>query len=376
MTDILLFEPLTLRGVTLRNRIVVSPMCQYSAIEGAPQDWHFAHLGRFAIGGAGAVFVEATGVLPEGRISHGDVGLWNDEQQAALARIAAFLRSQGATPGIQLSHAGRKASSQRPWQGRKAVTRENALPGEPPWTTVAPSAIAFDHDWPIPEALDEAGMARIRDAFVASARRALAAGFEIVEVHAAHGYLLHQFLSPLSNHRTDAYGGDRDGRMRFPLEVIGAVRDAWPEDKPLFVRISAIDWVEGGLTVEDSVAFASALKAIEVDLVDVSTGGLVNPGPGVIPAEPGYQVAFSDAVRSGADIATMAVGLIVDPYQAETILANEQADLVALARAMLDDPNWAQHARAALVPETVGGDGWPAPTGYAVKALHQAMTAP
>lgn len=376
MTEILLFEPFTLRGVTLRNRTVVSPMCQYSAIDGVPQDWHFAHLGRFAIGGAGAVFVEATGVLPEGRISHGDVGLWNDQQQAALARIAGFLKSQGATPGIQLGHAGRKASSQRPWQGRKAVTGENALPGEPPWITVAPSAIPFDQDWPAPEALDAAGMARIKDAFVASARRALAAGFEIVEVHAAHGYLLHQFLSPLSNHRADAYGGDRDRRMRFPLEVVGAVRDAWPEDKLLFVRISAIDWVEGGLTVEDSVAFASALKDLEVDLVDVSTGGLVNPGPGVIPATPGYQVEFSDAVRAGAEIPTMAVGLIVDPYQAETILANEQADLVALARAMLDDPNWAQRARAALAPETVGGDAWPAPTGYAVKALHRAMTAP
>ncbi len=373
MSDLLLFQPLTLRGVTLRNRVVVSPMCQYSAIDGLPQDWHFAHLGRFAIGGAGAIFVEATGVLPEGRISHGDVGLWNDEQQAALARIAAFLKSQGATPGIQLAHAGRKASSHRPWQGRTAVTADNALPGEPPWVTQAPSAIPFEPSWPTPQALDEAGLERIKAAFVASAQRADAAGFDIVEVHAAHGYLLHQFLSPLSNHRTDAYGGDREGRMRFPLEVVGAVRDVWPEDKPLFVRISAIDWVEGGLTIEDSIAFATALKALEVDLVDVSTGGLVNPGPGVIPSVPGYQVEFADAVRQGADIPTMAVGLIVDPYQAETILANEQADLVALARAHLDDPNWAQRAKAALEPETIGDATWPAPTGYAVKALHRAV---
>ncbi len=373
MSDILLFQPLTLRGVTLRNRVVVSPMCQYSAIEGLPQDWHFAHLGRFAIGGAGTVFVEATGVLPEGRISHGDVGLWNDAQQAALARIAAFLKSQGATPGIQLAHAGRKASTHRPWQGRVAITAENALVGEPAWVTDAPSAIPFEPDWPTPRALDQAGLDRIKAAFVASAMRALAAGFEIVEVHAAHGYLLHQFLSPLSNHRTDAYGGDREGRMRFPLEVVGAVRDVWPEDKPLFVRISAIDWVDGGLTIEDSIAFATALKALEVDLVDVSSGGLVNPGPGVIPSEPGYQVEFADAVREGADIATMAVGLIVDPYQAETILANEQADLVALARAHLDDPNWTQRAKAALLPETIGDDAWPAPTGYAVKALHRAL---
>jgi 2,4-dienoyl-CoA reductase-like NADH-dependent reductase (Old Yellow Enzyme family) len=374
MTDILLFEPMTLRGVTLRNRVVVSPMCQYSAVDGVPQDWHLAHLGRFAIGGAGAVIVEATGVLPEGRISHGDVGLWNDEQQAVLARIAAFLKSQGATPGIQLAHAGRKASTHRPWQGRVAITADNAMPGEPAWTTNAPSAIPFEPDWPVPHAVDEAGLERIKAAFVASAVRADAAGFDLVEVHAAHGYLLHEFLSPLSNHRTDAYGGDRERRMRFPLEVVGAVRDAWPEEKPLFVRISAIDWVEGGLTIEDSIAFATALKALEVDLVDVSSGGLVNPGPGVIPSTPGYQVAFSDAVREGADIPTMAVGLIVDPYQAETILANEQADLVAIARAHLDDPNWAQHARATLLPETVGDDAWPKPTGYAVKALHKALT--
>jgi 2,4-dienoyl-CoA reductase-like NADH-dependent reductase (Old Yellow Enzyme family) len=375
MSDILLFQPLTLRDVTLRNRVVVSPMCQYSAVDGVPQDWHFAHLGRFAIGGAGAVFVEATGVLPEGRISHGDVGLWNDQQQAALTRIAAFLKSQGATPGIQLAHAGRKASTHRPWQGRNPVTADNALAGEPAWITQAPSAIPFEDSWPTPQALDEAGLQRIKAAFVAAAQRADAAGFDIVEVHAAHGYLLHQFLSPLSNHRADAYGGDREARMRFPLEVIGAVRDVWPEEKPLFVRVSAIDWVEGGLTIEDTIAFATALKALEVDLVDVSSGGLVNPGPGVIPSEPGYQVAFADAVREGAEIATMAVGLIVDPYQAETILANEQADLVALARAHLDDPNWAQHAKAALLPESVGDDAWPAPIGYAVKALHRALSA-
>lgn len=375
MSDILLFQPLTLRDVTLRNRVVVSPMCQYSAVDGVPQDWHFAHLGRFAIGGAGAVFVEATGVLPEGRISHGDVGLWNDQQQAALTRIAAFLKSQGATPGIQLAHAGRKASTHRPWQGRNPVTADNALAGEPAWVTQAPSAIPFEDSWPTPQALDEAGLQRIKAAFVAAAQRADAAGFDIVEVHAAHGYLLHQFLSPLSNHRADAYGGDREARMRFPLEVVGAVRDVWPEEKPLFVRVSAIDWVEGGLTIEDTIAFATALKALEVDLVDVSSGGLVNPGPGVIPSEPGYQVEFADAVREGAEIPTMAVGLIVDPYQAETILANEQADLVALARAHLDDPNWAQHAKAALLPESVGDDAWPAPTGYAVKALHRALSA-
>jgi 2,4-dienoyl-CoA reductase-like NADH-dependent reductase (Old Yellow Enzyme family) len=210
MSDILLFQPLTLRGVTLRNRVVVSPMCQYSAVDGVPQDWHFAHLGRFAIGGAGAVFVEATGVLPEGRITHGDVGLWSDEQQSALAHIAAFLKSQGATPGIQLAHAGRKASTQRPWQGRASITADNALPGEPAWITQAPSAIPFEPDWHTPQALDQVGLDRIKAAFVASAKRAQAAGFDIVEVHAAHGYLLHQFLSPLSNQRTDVYGGDRN----------------------------------------------------------------------------------------------------------------------------------------------------------------------
>ena len=375
MSDILLFEPLALRDVTLRNRVVVAPMCQYSAVDGVPQVWHFAHLGRFAIGGAGGVRVEATGVEPEGRISHGDVGLWNDEQRAALARIAAFLKSQGAVPAIQLAHAGRKASSHRPWQGRTAITPDNAQAGEPAWQTYAPSAIPFDTGYPTPQALDQAGLDRIKAAFVAAARRADAAGFDLVEVHAAHGYLLHEFLSPLSNHRTDAYGGDREGRMRFPLEVVGAVRDAWPENKPLFVRISAVDWVEGGLTIEDSIAFATACKDLEVDLIDVSSGGLVNPGPGVIPTTPGYQVEFADAVREGADIATLAVGLIVDPYQAETILANEQADLIALARGHLDDPNWTQRARAALVPDAVGDDAWPAPTGYAVKALHKALAA-
>jgi 2,4-dienoyl-CoA reductase-like NADH-dependent reductase (Old Yellow Enzyme family) len=340
-----LLSPFRVRDLTLKNRIVVSPMCQYSAIDGVVNDWHLVHLGRFALGGAALVFVEATGVEARGRISPGDVGLWNDEQARALARIADFLKANGAAAGIQLAHAGRKGSTRRPWDGGAELGAEDATKGEPAWETIAPSAIAFADSYPMPKAMSTADMGQVIVAFREAALRANDAGFDVVEVHAAHGYLLHEFLSPLSNHRTDDYGGDQAGRMKFPLEVVETVRAVWPDHKPLFLRVSSTDYVEGGLTVEDTVAFAKAAKALGVDVVDCSSGGNTTTPPTLYP---GYQVPFADAVRHGADIATMAVGLILDVRLAEGILAEGKADLIALARPALEDPNFAIHASAEL----------------------------
>ncbi|PRY41178.1 2,4-dienoyl-CoA reductase-like NADH-dependent reductase (Old Yellow Enzyme family) [Geodermatophilus tzadiensis] len=340
-----LLTPLTVRGVTLPNRLVVAPMCQYSVSDGLVGDYHLVHLGRFALGGFGLVLVEATAVTPQGRISHGDVGLWSDGHVPGLARVADFLRAHGAVAGIQLAHAGAKASSQRPWEGGAAVTAGNARPGEQPWPTVSASAVPAGPGWPVPHELTVAELGEVRDAFVAATRRALAAGFDVVEVHAAHGYLLHQFLSPLSNRRTDGYGGSREARMRFPLEVVAAVRAEWPEDRPLFVRVSAVDGSDGGITLEDTVALAAELRARGVDVVDVSGGGL---GGWQHPLGYGYQVPFAARLRAGADVATMAVGLIVDPRQAEAVVAGGLADLVAVAREAQDDPNFAVHAAREL----------------------------
>ena len=340
-----LLTPFTVRELTLKNRLVVSPMCQYSAIDGVVTDWHLVHLGRFALGGAALVFVEATGVEARGRISPGDVGLWNDDQARALARIAEFLKANGAAAGIQLAHAGRKGSTRRPWDGGAELGAEDAAKGEAAWETLAPSAIPFADNYPLPKAMTGADMAEVIVAFREAARRADAAGFDVVEVHAAHGYLLHEFLSPLSNHRTDSYGEGREGRMKFPLEVIETVRAVWPEKKPLFLRISASDYVEGGVTIEDSVAFAKAAKALGVDVVDCSSGGNTPTPPTLYP---GYQVPYAGAVKTGADVATMAVGLILDAQLAQAIVAGGKADLVALARPALEDPNFAIHASAAL----------------------------
>jgi 2,4-dienoyl-CoA reductase-like NADH-dependent reductase (Old Yellow Enzyme family) len=337
-----LFAPLTLRGLTLPNRLVVAPMCQYSVTDGFVGDYHLVHLGRFALGGFGLVVVEATGVTPEGRISHGDVGLWSDEHVPGLARVADFLHANGSAAGIQLAHAGAKASSLRPWDGSGPVTQEFARPGEEPWPTVSASAVPAAAGWPTPHALTVDELAGVRDAFIAATRRSLAAGFDVVEVHAAHGYLLHQFLSPLSNQRDDEYGGSLEGRMRFPLEVVDAVRAAWPEDKPLLVRVSSVDGSREGLTVEDTVAFARELKARGVDAVDTSGGGL--GGGWEHPIGYGYQVPFAAQIRAEAEIATMAVGLIVDARQAEAVVASGAADLVAIAREAQDDPNFAVHA--------------------------------
>lgn len=344
-----LLTPYTVRGLTLKNRIVVSPMCQYSAIDGVVTDWHLVHLGRFAIGGAGLVFVEATGVEARGRISPGDVGIWNDEQARALARIADFLKANGAAAGIQLAHAGRKASTRRPWEGRAQLTEEDAAKGEAPWETLAPSAIRFADDYPLPKAMKTADMAEVIVAFREAARRAYDAGFDVVEVHAAHGYLLHEFLSPLSNHRTDDYGGSLENRMRFPLEVIETVRAVWPMDKPLFLRLSSVDHVEGGLTIEDTVEIAKAAKALGVDVVDCSSGGNSNAQ---IELFPGYQVQYAQRVKAEAGVDTMAVGLILDAKLAQSIVAEGKADLVALARPALDDPNFALHAVQTLTGQT------------------------
>jgi 2,4-dienoyl-CoA reductase-like NADH-dependent reductase (Old Yellow Enzyme family) len=340
-----LLTPFTVRDLTLKNRIVVSPMCQYSAIDGVANDWHLVHLGRFALGGAALVFVEATGVEARGRISPGDMGLWNDEQARALARIVDFLKANGAAAGIQLAHAGRKGSTRRPWDGGAELSAEDAAKGEAAWETLAPSAIPFADDYPTPKAMSTADMGEVIVAFREAARRAYDAGFDVVEVHAAHGYLLHEFLSPLSNHRTDAYGGDRKGRMRFPLEVIETVRAVWPMNKPLFLRVSSVDYTEGGLTIDDTIAFAKAAKALGVDVVDCSSGGNTPAPPALFP---GYQVQFAEAVRKEAGVATMAVGLILDAKLAEEIVAGGKADLIALARPALDDPNFAIHASAAL----------------------------
>jgi len=320
-------------------------MCQYSAVDGVAQDWHLVHLGRFALGGAALVFVEATGVEARGRISPGDMGLWNDDQARALSRIAEFLKANGAAAGIQLAHAGRKASTRRPWDGGAELNAEDAAKGEPAWETLSPSAIPFSDTYPKPKAMSLADIAEVIVAFREAARRANDAGFDVVEVHAAHGYLLHEFLSPLVNHRTDAYGGDLAGRMKFPLEVIETVRAVWPKHKPLFLRVSSSDYVDGGVTIEDTVAFAKAAKALGVDVVDCSSGGNTPVPPKLFP---GYQVPYAEAVRKGADIATMAVGLILDAKLAEEIVSTGKADLIALARPALNDPNFAIHASTAL----------------------------
>ncbi|QOY62095.1 NADH:flavin oxidoreductase/NADH oxidase [Lysobacter sp. H21R4] len=339
-----LFEPLQQRSVDFRNRLVVSPMCQYSARDGMPDDWHLVHLGSRAAGGAGAVIAEATAIAPEGRISPEDTGIWNDAQGDAWSRIAGFIEQQGAVAGIQLAHAGRKASTYAPWRGRGAVT-----PSDGGWTPVAPTALAFDAHYAQPQALDRSGIARIIEEFAMAARRSLAAGFRLLEVHAAHGYLLHQFLSPLSNRREDDYGGSFQNRIRLLLEVLDAARNEWPADLPLWVRISATDWAEGGWDIEQSIALSRLLAGHGVDLVDVSSGGLV---PDVmIPVEPGYQVPFAARIRREAGIATGAVGLITNAAQAEALVAKGDADMVLLARELLRDPYFPQRAAKQLGAE-------------------------
>ena len=361
-----LFRPLALRGVTARNRIALSPMCQYSAVDGMADDWHLVHLGKFAQGGCGIVFVEAAAVEARGRITHGDVGIWADAQVPPLARIAAFLAANGAVPAIQLAHAGRKASMQRPWQGNGPMTAADQAGGERAWPVVAASAEPLEPGWLVPDALDPAGLATVREAWRTATLRARDAGFGIVEVHSAHGYLLHSFLSPLANRRNDAYGGDLAGRMRFPLEVVETVRAAWPAGRPLFVRISSVDGIDGGWTIEDSVAYARELKARGVDVVDCSSGGLAGSATAGrnAPRGLGYQVPYAERVRAETGLMTMAVGLILDPAQAEAVLADGRADIVAIGRDLMNDPNWAVHAARALGLDGQGFAEWPRQYGW------------
>jgi 2,4-dienoyl-CoA reductase-like NADH-dependent reductase (Old Yellow Enzyme family) len=345
----MLFTPLALRSVTLRNRIAVSPMCQYSAEDGRANDWHLVHLGCRAIGGAGLVVFEATAVEARGRISPADLGLWDDAQVEPLARIVRFVEEHGAVPCLQIAHAGRKASVRAPWDEGGAPLDE----GQGGWPVVGPSAIPFAPGHPVPSPLDAAGLRDVTRAFAEAARRALAAGFRALELHAAHGYLLHEFLSPLSNRRDDAYGGTFGGRTRFVREVLAAIRGVWPERLPLLIRVSATDWAPGGWDVDECVQLARDLRGLGVDLVDTSSGGLVPAAQ--VPAGPGYQAAFAERIRREAGIATGAVGMITSPEQAEHVLRSAQADLVLLARAMLRDPYWPLHAARRLRGEVT----WP-----------------
>jgi 2,4-dienoyl-CoA reductase-like NADH-dependent reductase (Old Yellow Enzyme family) len=356
LPEIDLLSPLDVRAVSFRNRIAVSPMCQYSAEEGFANNWHLVHLGSRAVGGAGLVMVEATAVTRNGRITPCDLGLWRDDQVQPLANIVEFIHEQGATAGIQLGHAGRKASCEAPWEGGGYLWPESGG-----WKLVAPSSIPFSEDAPVPEALDEAGIDGIVDCFEAAARRAIEAGFRVIEVHAAHGYLLHQFLSPLSNRRDDRYGGPLENRMRLLVRIVNRLRGFMPEEMPLFVRISATDWDERGWNIRESVALAKRLKEEAVDLIDVSSGGTLPRAR--IPVAKGYQVPYARCIRDEANIMTAAVGLIGEPRHADEIVTGGDADLVFLARELLRDPYWplkAQH-------ELGGEPAWPTQYGYAVK---------
>jgi 2,4-dienoyl-CoA reductase-like NADH-dependent reductase (Old Yellow Enzyme family) len=355
--EIDLLSPLIIRGVTLRNRIVMSPMCQYIARDGFADDWHLVHLGSRAAGGVALVIVEATAVTAEARITHGDLGIWSDDHVPPLARIVRFVHSQGAVAGIQLAHAGRKASCDVPWKGGAGLKS----PESGGWPVVGPSPLAFDEGNPVPTALDEAGIDGVVAAFEAATRRALAAGFRLIEIHAAHGYLLHEFLSPLSNRRTDGYGGSLENRMRLPLRVAGAVRQLVPADLPVFVRISATDWVAGGWDVEQSVALACRLRELGIDLIDVSSGGLVPKAR--IPVGKAYQVPLARKIRDEAGVMTGAVGLITEAGQANEIVTGGDADLVLLARELLREPYWALKSQQELGAEP----SWPISYGYAVK---------
>jgi 2,4-dienoyl-CoA reductase-like NADH-dependent reductase (Old Yellow Enzyme family) len=344
-----LFSDLKIRGLTLPNRVVVSPMCEYSSEDGFSNDWHFVHLASRAVGGAGLVLTEAAAVTPEGRITPQDLGIWKDEHIPGLARIVKFIESQGSVAGIQLAHAGRKASTLRPWSGNAKIAPEDGG-----WIPVAPSAVPFNDVYPMPAELTVDGIHGIVESFEAAARRSLEAGFRVAEIHAAHGYLIHEFLSPLSNQRTDEYGGPFENRVRFLLQLTEALRKIWPEHLPLFVRISATEWVDGGFGIDDSVLLASKLKELGVDLVDCSSGG--NAAHAKIPAGPGYQTPFAARIRRETGVMTGAVGMIVAPEQADQIIRNEDADLVFLARELLRDPYWPMRAAKEL-GQTMG---WPA----------------
>ena len=360
----LLFSPITVRGVTLKNRIVISPMCQYSAREGLANEWHNVHLGQFALGGAGLVFCEAAAVEQRGRITHGDLGIWSAEHAKVLKPIVAFLKAHGAVPGMQIAHAGRKASMQRPWHGNGPLNDSDFARGEMTWDIVAPSAEAINEASLVPHELSIEDINTIQQAFADAAGYSDAAGFEVLEIHSAHGYLSNTFLSPLSNHRNDAYGGDRAGRMRFTLETVEKVRAVWPDHKPLFVRISTVDGAEGGWEIEDSVALTAEMQARGVDVVDCSSGGIAGMATATRDPLPlGFRVLFSERIRADNDIATMTHGLIIHAEQAEEILQNGQADLIGLAREVLYNPYWPRHAAYELGADPDFAD-WPEQYGW------------
>ncbi len=360
-----LFSPYTLRDVTFRNRVAVSPMSQYRAKDGYAISWHMVHLGRFALGGAGLVFAEATAVTWDGRRTHGDLGLWVDAQIEGLVPITALLNEEGAVPGVQLAHAGRKASERRPWHGETPVDDVDiAKRREAPWRALAPSPIPYADGWPAPEEMSETQIKEVIDAFGQAARRSREAGFEMIEVYAAHGFLIHQFLSPIANHRTDRWGGSSENRQRLAIDVARAIRAEWPERYPLSFRLSATDWLDGGVELEDTVALAKSLKDEGVDMIDCSTGGIGGKDrPRRMEIKQGFQVPFAEAVRSQAEIATMAVGFLWDAAHCDRIIADGQADMVALAREVLDDPNWPLHAAAELDADE-GHAMWPIEAGW------------
>jgi 2,4-dienoyl-CoA reductase-like NADH-dependent reductase (Old Yellow Enzyme family) len=370
----LLFTPITLRGIELRNRVVISPMCQYSAQEGMANDWHFAHLAQFAIGGAGLVFTEAAAIERNGRITHGDLGIWSDLHIAPLARITAFLKANGAVPAIQLAHAGRKASMQRPWHGNGPMDDSDRARGENVWQVVAPSSVPVDNGWLVPHELSLGEIAQLKEHWKAAAARSLQAGFDVVEVHGAHGYLLHEFLSPVSNKRADQYGGSLANRMRLPLEVARIVRDAWPQDKPVFFRVSSVDGVDGGWTLDDTVTFAKELKAIGIDVIDCSSGGIAGSATAArVKRTLGFQVPFAARIKAEAGIPTMAVGLILQPQQAEEIVQGGQADLIAIGRQALFNPHWPLHAQLALSAEDDFAS-WPVQYGWWLDKRQRSLT--
>lgn len=345
-----LFQPFTLRDVTFKNRIAVSPMSQYRAFDGYANDWHMVHLGRFALGGAGLIFAEATAVEACGRRTHGDLGLWQDEQVEKLLQITSFISDEGSIPGVQLAHAGRKASERRPWHGETPVDDiDVAERDEAPWTAIGPSPIPYADGWPAPQEMSESEIRRVIKAFGDAARRSKEAGFKVIEVYAAHGFLVHQFLSPIANQRTDQWGGNDINRRRFAVEIARSIRSQWPERYPLLFRLSATDWLDGGLEVEDTIATAAALKTEGVDMIDCSSGGIGGKErPRRMLIEQGFQAPFAQQIRAEAGVSSMAVGFLWDAEKCEAIIANGEADMVALARELLDDPNWSMHAAKAL----------------------------
>lgn len=369
----LLFTPLELRDVRLKNRIVISPMCQYSSKDGFADEWHLVHLGKFALGGAAVVFTEAAAVEERGRITHGDLGIWKDDHLPGLKQVTAFLKAHGSVPAIQLAHAGRKASMQRPWHGNGPLDDSDRARGEDVWPVVAPTALPMDTGWLLPHELSVDEIRALQESWRLATLRAHEAGFEIAELHSAHGYLGHEFLSPLSNKRTDRYGGDLPGRMRFTLELAEIVRAAWPADKPLFVRVSSVDGVDGGWTLEDTVTLAKELKARGVDVMDCSSGGLLGSATAArIKRGPGFQVPFAERVRKETGMTTMTVGLILEPDHAESILQSGQADLIAIGREALYNPNWPLHAEVALGCSGAF-ESWPVQYGWWLDKRQQMM---